>query len=218
MFNWVSGKKDNKDQESPKANTNDLNYYFSVVTGTDPNGDTVKEGDYVQLKGHQCLSKKYAGCVVESEATVSDNVYAYVLGRTNSDEEAQHTLLGGGSNLLIATDRGGVVRTRKCDSRLFQTIPQASVNFVTKVLKEFAADAPIVSLVAGGLVRPRAHCEIGYGSKSFKKLSFASSNDSFLAPLIVLAINEKKVTLGGVSTKDTLVHETTTYTNLVCAV
>lgn len=216
MFSWVSGKKDNKNQDSPKANTDDLNYYFKVVTGTDPNGDTVKEGDYVQLKAHQCLPKKYGGCVVESEATVSDNVYAYVLGRSNSDEGAQHTALGGGSNLLIATDRGGVVRTRKCDSRLFQTIPKTSVNFVTKVLKEFVADAPTVSLVAGGLVRARAHYEIG--SKSFKMLSFASSNDSFLAPLIVLAINENKVTLGGVSTKDSLFHETTSYTNLVCAV
>ena len=218
MFSW--GKKNNKSQEPPKANTDDLNYYFSVITGTDPSGNTVKKGDYVELKAHPCLPLKYAGCTIDLAAAVSDNVYGYVLERSDVDEEASHTALGNGSDLLIATNQGGIIKIHQCDSRMFQTIPEDIVNkVVTTVLKEFVDDAPIVSPVVGKLVRLRAHCEIGCGSKSFKMTSFSSSSqETFLAPFIVLTINDKRLTLGGVSVKDGLIHETLTYTNLVCAV
>ena len=141
-------------------------------------------------------------------------MHGYVLKRSNGAIEVPHVALGKDSNVIIAVDQGGVIGAVKCDSRLFQAIAENEIKFVTSVLKEFVDDAPTGSPVVGGFVRPRAHCEI-YSYKMSS--SFIGSDEKFLEPLIVLAVNDEKLIVGGFSCKSTLIHEVETYTNMVCA-
>ncbi|CAH6420532.1 Hypothetical protein HVR_LOCUS1216 [uncultured virus] len=227
MFNW--GKNSDKVAKRVGATPESLKEYFDILTGADE-GNDFKAGDYVKLKNRLFLPRKYAGCVGSFDATITENVYAYVLERTYPEllnsptgepvcPSKGHIPLGTKHDLTLAVPRETKIDIRTCDSRMFRSINR-SVNsldekLVSHILREFVADTPIVDVENGKLVRPRVHTSIEY--ESYAKMSSFISSKTLDAPLMIVGTTGKKVYVAGVG-DDELIHEISVYPNLLCNV
>jgi len=171
-------------------------------------------GDYVILKDHPRLEKRYAGCVRPSVAKSHDNVIGWVVSYLNQEQDIK---LYSGKDLIIAVSakKNNKVTVYTCDSRLFHKL-NITTSHPCKILRGFIDDIPILNPKLGQFVRPRKYIKLTSRS-GIKSQSTPIHGKSLLSPLIVVKTKGNKITLAG-STKNNEVYEIVIDSswNLIC--